>query len=93
MKIIALSVIVVLISFSLCMADDTSLQKAYSLYYQGKMKPAIEILEGYVKEHPDPRALYFLGYAYYKIKKMDMALKYFNEAYLLAPDFTPLKRK
>jgi len=100
MRIIVLIMIVLtcltavrLISLPLCMADDTSFQKAYSLYYQGKMKAAIEILEDYVKEHPDPRALYLLGYAYYKIKKMDMALKYFNEVYLISPDFTPLERR
>jgi tetratricopeptide (TPR) repeat protein len=93
MRIIALLIVVFLMSFSFCMADDSSLQRAYSLYYQGKMKAAIEIMEGYIKERPDPRALYFLGYAYYKIKKMDMALKYFNEVYLIDPNFTPVVGK
>jgi len=93
MRIIVLAALLFLMSFSLCWADDMSLQKAYSLYNQGKMEAAIEIMDDYVKEHPDARELYFLGYAYYKIKKMDMARKYFEEAYLIDPDFVPIVRE
>lgn len=94
MKIIVLVIVVFLMSFSPPISrGDSSLQKAYSLYYQGKMEAAIEIMKDYVKERPDPRVLYFLGYAHYKIKKMDMALKYFNEAYLIDSDFSPVAGK
>ena len=89
MKIIA-AFILVLMSFSLCMANNATLEQAYSLYNQGKMEAAIDLLSDYVNDHPDAKALYFLGYAYYKTKKMDMATRYFNEAYLIDPDFTPL---
>ncbi|MBI5025889.1 MAG: tetratricopeptide repeat protein [Nitrospirae bacterium] len=82
-------VLFLLLSLSVCFAAEENLQKAYSLYAKGDMKEAINILEEYVKQNPDPNALYFLGYAYYKIKKMDMAMKYFNEVYLLDPDFSP----
>jgi len=88
MRIIT-SLILVLMSFSFSMADETSLQNAFSLYNRGKMEAAIEIIQDHVKEFPDPKALYFLGYAYYKIKKMNLAMKYFNEAYLIDPDFSP----
>lgn len=93
MRIIALVILLFLMSFSLCMADNTPLQGAYSLYYQGKINAAIKIMEDYVKDYPDPRALYFLGYAYYELKRMDTAIKYFNEAYLIDPDFSPVAKK
>ncbi|MEK7308278.1 MAG: tetratricopeptide repeat protein [Nitrospirota bacterium] len=94
MRIIS-AFILVLAFFSFCMADDTSLEKAYSLYNQGKMESTIKILKDYIKDHPDPKSLYFLGYAYYKTKKMDLAMRYFDEAYLIDPNFSPqaLKEK
>ena len=78
-------------TFSLCYADN-SLQKAYSLYNQGRMQEAVEILKDYVDEHPDPKALYLIGYAYYKMGMMDKAMRYFEDAYLIDPDFSPVKR-
>lgn len=88
MKTIAL-IILFLMSFSLCWAEEVSLQKAYSLYNQGKMDEAIRIMEDYVGEHPDSRVLYFLGYAYYKTKRFDKARKYFEEAYQIESNFVP----
>lgn len=76
---------------SVCMAQDLS--KAYSLYYQGKMKEAIKIMEEYVEERPDARVLYFIGYSYYELKNMKMARKYFEEAYLIDPNFTPIPER
>lgn len=94
MRIIVLVMFLLLIPFSVSIAnntsDSTSLKKAYSLYAQGKMKPAIEIMENYVKRHPDPEVLYFIGYSYYELKKMDTAMKYFRQAYLIDPDFSPM---
>ena len=81
----------VLIFSSVCMAQDLS--KAYSLYYQGKMKEAIKIMEDYVAEHPDARVLYFIGYSYYEMKDFKMARKYFEEAYLIDPNFTPIPER
>jgi len=60
---------------------------------QGKMKEAIKIMEDYVEEHPDPKVLYFIGYSYYELKNMKMARKYFEEAYLIDPDFTPIPER
>ena len=94
MRIIATMVIVlVLATFSLGWAEEEPLSKAYSLYFQGKMRAAIKIFEEYVKDHPDPKVMYYLGYAYYKIKKMDKAIRYFDEAYLIDPDFTPIPKR
>ena len=89
-NIILLVIIMVLISFSPCMANDVPLDKAYSYYFQGKMPEAIKIMKEYVKDHPDARILYFIGYAYYEMKDMESARRYFEEAYLIEPDFTPL---
>ena len=92
-KIILLVIFMVLISFSLCMANEESLQQAYSYYFQGNMEKAIEIMEEHVKEDPDPRIIYFIGYAYYEMKDMESARRYFEEAYLIDPDFTPIPMK
>jgi tetratricopeptide (TPR) repeat protein len=91
MRVFTLAVMVfVLLSFSFCWADEVSLNDAYSLYFQGNMKEAISIMEDYVEEHPDARILYFIGYAYYEMKDFDNARRYFEEAYLIDPDFTPI---
>lgn len=87
---IALIIGLILTIFSISLAGDVSLKKAYSLYFQGRMKEAVKIMEDYVEEHPDPRVLYFIGYAYYELKEMDKARKYFEKAYLIDPDFSPL---
>ena len=36
--------ILVLMSFSICTAANSSMEKAYSLYNQGKMETAIELI-------------------------------------------------
>ena len=89
-NIILLVIITVLVSFSPCMANDVSLDNAYSYYFDGNMPEAINIMKEYVKENPDPRILYFIGYAYYEMKDMESARRYFEEAYLIDPDFTPI---
>ncbi len=93
MKIIVLVTLLCVVSFSLCIADDDAFRKAYSLYYQGKTDQAIKVLEEYVNKYPDPKALYFLGYVYYESKKMEPAMKYFKEAYLINPDYSPMTKK
>jgi len=89
MKAIIVLFFILFVFFSLCGAEGRSLQEAYSLYNHGKMEEAIKIMEEYAKEHPDSRVLYFLGYAYYKLRKFDMARKYFKEAYQIDPEFVP----
>src|SRR4030065_2113538 len=94
MKTLGLAILVLALVFTLssvCPAQDLS--KAYSLYYQGKMKESIKIMEDYVAEHPDARVLYFIGYSYYELKNMKMARKYFEEAYLIDPNFTPIPER
>jgi len=81
----------IFISFSLCYANSP-LQEAYLLYTQGQMQEAINILKDYVDEHPDPEALYLIGYAYYAKGDWKKARRYFQDAYLIDPDFSPVKK-
>lgn len=85
-----LSIVALLLSFAPCMADEVSLNRAYSYYFQGKMPEAIEIMKEHTKNNPDPRVLYFIGYAYYEMKDMESARQYFEKVYKLDPDFTPI---
>jgi len=88
--IILVSMIVSLLFPSLCLARDVSIKDAYSLYYKGKKQGAIKMMEEYVEMNPDPGAFYFLGYAYYELKQMDRASKYFNDAYSRMPFYSPM---
>ena len=85
---IACAVLVCLMSWSVGYA--ASIDKAVEHFAKGKHKAAIQEMEGYVKDHPtDPQGLFLLGYAYYKAGRMTEAMKYFNDAYLIDPEFVP----
>ena len=91
MKMSALVVVILsLLLFSVCWANEAALKKAYSLYYKGEKEAAISIIEDYVQESPDANAFYFLGYAYYEMKEMEKAREYFDEAYRLKSFFSPI---
>lgn len=72
-----------------------SLEEIYNLaikaYRAADYRKASEYLEEYVKQRPEPRAYYLLGYSYYKLKLFDMAEAAFNEAYLIDPELIPPK--
>jgi len=72
------------------MSNDSPLSQAYSLYYKGKVNEAIQMMEDYVAEYPDPGAYYFLGYAYYELKDLEKAREYFDEAYRLRSFYSPM---
>lgn len=94
MRVIALVLTIIsFMSFSMCWAEDTSLKKAYSLYYKGEKKAAISLMKDYVSDHPDPAAFYFLGYAYYEMQDMETASKYFNESFVRRPFYSPMAGK
>jgi tetratricopeptide (TPR) repeat protein len=82
-----------LVSFSLCLANESSLEKAYSLYYKGEKETAISMIEDYIIETPDVKALYFLGYAYYEMQNMEKSREYFDEAFRLKSFYSPMKPK
>jgi tetratricopeptide (TPR) repeat protein len=94
MKIIAvITAILVMMSFSLSLAQEDALKKAYSLYYKGQKETAIKIMEEYVVENPDPAVFYFLGYAYYEMEQMDRAAQYFNRAFVRSPFYSPMSEE
>ena len=83
--------VLVLIPLSTSYANELSLDKAYTLLYQGKINEAISLVEEYVQDKPDVRAYYFLGYAYYEKQDMEESMKYFKEAYKLKSFYSPGK--
>ncbi len=85
--------LLLLMSVSLCLAQEIPLEKAYSLYYKGEKDTAVKMMEEYVKDHPDPRAFYFLGYAYYEMKQLDKARKYFSKAYKRESFYSPMSKE
>jgi tetratricopeptide (TPR) repeat protein len=94
MKIISIILtFVVIFTFSLCLAADFTVKEAYTLYYQGEKDAAITMVKERVQEKPDPRAYYFLGYAYYEMKEMENAMKYFSKAYHLRSFYSPMSLK
>ena len=95
MKVITLffTVLFLLVSFSLCSAQEISVEKAYTLYYKGEKGKAIEIMEDYVIDNPEPGAFYFLGYAYYEMKQMDKAMEYFSKAFKHKDFYSPMSKQ
>jgi TolA-binding protein len=88
-SILALSVLLA-VSLSLCWANNSDVEKAYNLLYQGKIDTAIELMEEYVIESPNAEAYYFLGYAYYEKKQMNRANEYFSKAFKLRSFYSPM---
>jgi TolA-binding protein len=64
-----------------------------SLLLLFSVSAAIQLMKEYVKDYPDPKALYFLGYAFYEQKDMKTAFKYFKDAYLINPEVSPMTWK
>ncbi|RJQ16408.1 MAG: tetratricopeptide repeat protein [Nitrospiraceae bacterium] len=92
-KTVIIVFLISIFTFTLSLTDGwaqkTPLEKAYSLYFQGRMEEAISLMKGHAEGNPDARTYYFIGYAYYKMKKMDMAREYFDKAYQIDPFYVP----
>jgi len=76
--------------------SDSSLhyKNAVQLYQKKAFPEAIDELEQAVDEDPDYKeAYYLLGYAYYKVGKMDLSRDAFNQAYDLDPNYSPIPPK
>ncbi|MBI4849035.1 MAG: tetratricopeptide repeat protein [Nitrospirae bacterium] len=91
--VVTFLIIVFTLSLSLAWAQKTPIEQAYSLYFQGKMDEAISIMKDEAGKKPDPKTYYFIGYAYYKMKKMDEAKEYFDKAYQLESFYAPIVPK
>lgn len=89
MKILIFVLAIIVFMSTFAFADEVSYEKAFLSYKKGDYKTAISLLKEYVEKKPDPYAYYLLGYASYKLKKHKESVKYFNEAYVLDPNFSP----
>ena len=94
MKVITVAVLILaFLSVSLCLAETSPVEEAYTIYYQGNVDKAIELLEDYVDGNPDAGAYYFLGYAYYEKKQMNKAMEYFTKSFKLRSFYSPMEPK
>ncbi|MBI5741137.1 MAG: tetratricopeptide repeat protein [Nitrospirae bacterium] len=89
MRLVAMVLVILLLSVSLCWAQKTPMEKAYSHYFRGDMDEAVRIMKEEVEKNPDPQTYYFIGYAYYKMKKLDLAKEYFDKAYRMKSFYAP----
>jgi tetratricopeptide (TPR) repeat protein len=80
--------ILMLIRGSAAYAYDETYEKAMKHFKSREYKRAIPYLENYVVQKPDPAAYYMLGYACYQIRNFDRSKDYFDQAYLIDPDFS-----
>jgi tetratricopeptide (TPR) repeat protein len=69
-------------------AAGESYEKALRLFKGGDYKNAVDCLEKYITQRPDPAAYYMLGYACYELREFHKAREYFNAAFMIDPDFT-----
>jgi tetratricopeptide (TPR) repeat protein len=93
MRIAVMSLVILSLAVSLCWAQKPPMEKAYSYYFQGKMDEAITIMKEEAEKKPDPQTYYFIGYAYYKMKKMDLAREYFDKAYKMKDFYAPVTKE
>lgn len=68
---------------------DGLYDKALYYYKKGNFKKAEKLLRQYTSKRPEPSAYYLLGYALYELKRFDEAERFFQEAYLIDPDYSP----
>ena len=91
MRIIILAAMILsLMVPSLCIAQDTPLDEARSLFYKGQKLEAIKMMEDYVESNPGPEVFYFLGYAYYELEQFEKSSRYFNDAFSREPFYSPI---
>lgn len=92
-KIMFAAILMSLFSASVCFAADDMTKKAYSYYFRGKMREAVETMKEASGNNPDAGQLYFIGYAYYKMGDYKNAKEYFNEAYKLNKEYNPKNKE
>lgn len=89
MRFILAFMISFILTVSLSYAQETTYEKAIKAYVKKDFSNAVELLNEHIKEAPSAKAYYLLGYANYKLNNDKEAVEYFNEAYLIDPEFNP----
>ena len=89
-------VLVILFAVATVMAPvlawaDSEYDAALQYYYKGRYEEAVKHLKEYVDKKPDPSAYYLIGYSLYELGRFKEASQYFEEAYLIDPNFSPEK--
>jgi hypothetical protein len=72
-------------------AYDETYEKAVRHFKGKEYRNAVPYLEKYVSRNPDPAGYYMLGYALYQLGNYEKAREYFDQAYLIDPDFSSEK--
>jgi len=68
---------------------NMNFDQAVELYGKGDYEEVVSILKDYVEKKPEPAAYWLIGYSLYKLKRFDEADRYFRDAYLIDPEFSP----
>jgi len=87
--ITAMFFLTVLIGTALAQVDS-EYAAALKYYNSGKYEEAVKRFKEYVKKNPMASAYYRIGYALYELGKHKEAHKYFEEAYFVDPEFSPV---
>jgi len=69
-------------------SDEREFRKGLKLYNSKNYKAAVKQLKEYVNNKPEPAAYYLIGYSLYKLGKFSEANEYFNQTYLIDPEFS-----
>ncbi|MBI5075278.1 MAG: tetratricopeptide repeat protein [Nitrospirae bacterium] len=89
--VIAACSILLLTAGSAAYAYDETYEKAMKHFKGREYKRAIPYLEGYAVQKPDPAVYYMLGYAYYELRNFERSNEYFEQAFLIDPEFSSNK--
>jgi hypothetical protein len=82
--------IILLLPVSAFTAGDQDYDKGLKYFYSGNYEEAARYLKNYVKENPKASVYYKIGYSLYELGRHDEAHTYFEQAYLIEPEFSPL---
>jgi len=87
---LALAVIIFLagLSFAAAPPDDSEFRSGLKSYNQKNYKASAAKFRAYVNKRPDATAYYLLGYSLYKLGKFSEADEFFDEAFLIDPEFS-----
>jgi len=87
--LIAIITIIITSLATSAIAGLSDYEKARQYYNKGKYQQAIPLLKKHIKTKPEPDAFFMLGYSLYKLGRHEEARKYFQDSYLVEPEYSP----